>query len=60
MGRIQKYLLYFVPIYLTLIAFDFFRYQELMLLENLIIPLLYVMVVFFLDWSKPKGQENKS
>jgi hypothetical protein len=60
LGRVQKYLFYFVPIYLTLIAFDFYRYKELQLLENLIIPLLYVIVVFFLDWSKPKKQENKS
>jgi uncharacterized membrane protein YkvI len=60
MGRVQKYLFYFVPIYLTLIAFDFYRYKELQLLENLIIPLLYVIVVFILDWSKPKNHENKS
>lgn len=60
MGRVQKYLFYSVPIYLTLISFDFYRYKELQLLENLIIPLLYVIVVFILDWSKPKNHENKS
>lgn len=60
MRRVKKYLFYFVPIYLTLIAFDFFRYKELQLVENLIIPLLYVIVVYILDWSKIKNQETKA
>ncbi len=56
MGITRKSFYYFISIYLTLIAFDFFKYKSLQLLENLIIPSLYVLVILILEWSKPKNK----
>lgn len=60
MGWFKKSVIYFIAVYIGLIVYDFIVHNKLEWTENLIMPLMFAVVVSFLEWSKPKNKNNKN
>ena len=57
--RKYLYIIYFVILYIGLIAFEYFNNRDLNWFENLIQSIFYVLFLMFFNWAL-NGKDNKN